>query len=77
MSSNYFSSGAGYKEISFDRPVNYINIFVASGVVASLSLDKGENYISIPAGFHSFTIGSVDEIIVLADGAWQLIAVQG
>ena len=77
MSSNYYASGVEYEEITFDRPVNYINIFVSTGNTASLSVDRGQNFITITAGFHSFAIGSVDEIVVSGTGAWQILAVQG
>jgi hypothetical protein len=76
MAANVFASGSASDTITFDKAVNYLNVFVDSGVTFSLSLDKGANFITLPSGFHSFVIGSVKEVRVQSDGVWQLIGVQ-
>ena len=76
MSSNIFASGTEDDTIEFGRSVSHINIYVDTGVTLSISLDKGQNFMTLPAGFHSFDIGPVFEVQVQADGAWQMIAVQ-
>lgn len=76
MAVNIHASGTTDGTIEFDRPVGYLNVFVGSGVTFSLSLDLGENYITLPAGFHNFPIGPVSEVQVQANGAWQLVATQ-
>ena len=77
MASNTFAGGTTDDTIIFDKPVDYLNIFVGTGVTFALSLDKGNNFISLPAGFHSFRISAIKEVQVEANGAWQLIGVQG
>jgi len=76
MAANTFGGAAANGTVEFDKPVDHLNVFVASGVTCSISLDKGNNYITIPAGFHSFRVGLITDVWVLADGAWQLIGVQ-
>lgn len=76
MSANTFANGTTDETITFDKPINYLNVYVAAGVTFAISLDKGENFMSMPAGFHSFKIGSVKEIQIQADGEWELIGVQ-
>lgn len=78
MAANIFASNNDTPtgEINFDKPVDYLNIFVDSGVACAISLDKGANYLTIPEGLYSFRIGPTKSILVQADGAWQLIAVQ-
>lgn len=76
MAANIFAGGTTDGTIEFDRAVAHLNVFVASGVTFSISLDSGANYLSLPAGFHSFPIGPVFEARVQSTGAWQLIAVQ-
>lgn len=76
MAANIHIGGITDDSIIFNKPVNYLNIFVDSGVTFSLSLDKGTNYIEIPVGFHSFMIGSVLDIKIMANGNWSILAVQ-
>lgn len=76
MAANTFASGTDSAEIKFDRPIDHINIHVASGVTLSFSLD-GTNFVGLPVGFHSFKVGATSRVHISADGAWQLIGVQG
>lgn len=76
MAANTFASGAVDGTVIFDKPVNHLNVFVAAGVTLAISLDKGENFMSLPAGFHSFRIGPVLEVQIQSDGEWDLIGVQ-
>ena len=75
MASNYFASGTADKTVTFGKAVNHLNIFVATGVTFSFSLDT-INYMTLPAGFSSFPVGLVKEVRVSSSGSWQLIAVQ-
>lgn len=75
MAANYFSSGSADKTITFQKAVSHLNIFVATGVTFSFSLDT-INYMTVPAGFYTFPVGLVKEVRVTSTGAWQLIGVQ-
>ena len=75
MAANYFSGGSGDSVVVFSKPVNLLNIFVASGVTFSFSLDT-VNYITVPAGFFSIPIGPVFEVRVQSSGVWQILARQ-
>lgn len=75
MAANSSFSGTGDDTLEFDRPVNYLLVSVATGVTFSLSLDK-LTYMTLPAGFHSFHVGPVNEVMVKSSGAWQLTGVQ-
>lgn len=76
MAANMFASGSGDDTVLFEKAVDYLNVFVDTGATFGLSLDKGENFITLPAGFHSFRIGPTKEIQVTSDGDWQLVGVQ-
>ncbi len=76
MAANTFAGGVGDDTFTFDKPINHINVFVATGVTFAISVDKGANFMSLPVGFHSFRIGTITEIQVQADGEWELIGVQ-
>ena len=76
MASNTFANGTTDGTVVFDKPIDHLNVYVASGVTFALSLDKGENFMSLPAGFHSFRIGPVLVVRIESDGEWELIGVQ-
>lgn len=76
MASNYCSRGSGDDTIVYERPVNYLNVFVNTGVTFSISTDNGETYMTIPPGFYSFYIGPVLQIKVQSNGVWQIMAIQ-
>jgi len=77
MAANTFASGTAGGTVVFDKPVSYLNIYVAAGVTFAISLDRGANFISMPDDwFHSFKVGLITEVQVQADGIWQLIGVQ-
>ena len=76
MAANVFVGGIQDETLVFDRAIGHLNVFVAVAVTFALSLDKGENYLRLPEGFHSFPIGPVYEVWVKADGEWSMIAIQ-
>jgi len=78
MASNIFASNADTPTgaITFDKPVDHINLYVAAGVTFSISFDKGANYLTVLPGFYSMRIGQTKSINITATGVWQLIAVQ-
>ena len=76
MAANYFDGGTTGKTVNFDRFVNYLTVFVASGVTFTMSLDSKGNHITIPAGLHSFVVGAIKTIEVTSTGAWQINGVQ-
>jgi hypothetical protein len=76
MAANTFFDGTTDDTAVFDRPVNHLLIFVSTGTTFSFSLDRGESFMTLPAGFHSFPIGAVSEVHVQSTGAWQLIGEQ-
>lgn len=81
MASNTFASGSSDATIVFDRPIAHLLISISAAGTFSFSIDKGQNYMDLPAGgasgqFFSFPVGSITEVRVQADSAWQLIGVQ-
>lgn len=78
MAANIYASNSDTPngEINFLRAVDYLNVYVATGVTFSLSLDEGEHYLTLPPGFNSFKIGPTKKILVSSTGVWELIAVQ-
>lgn len=76
MAANTHASGTADATVTFSRPVDYLLVFVSTGTTFTLSLDKGANYITIAAGFHSFKVGATDEVRLTSTGAWQLVGVQ-
>jgi len=76
MASNTCFSGTSNDNVTFSRPIGHLNIFVAAGVTFAFSIDEGETFITLPAGFHSFPVGPVIEIHIQSSGAWQIIGVQ-
>ena len=76
MAANIFANGSIDDTVEFDRAVGHLNITVATGVTFAFSLDNGTNFMSLPAGFHSFPIGAVYEVRVQANGEWEMIAIQ-
>lgn len=77
MAANIFASNADTPNgvVTFDKPIDYINIYVASGVTCSISFD-GTHYMTVPSGLNSFKVGQTKILYVNATGAWQIIAVQ-
>ena len=76
MAANTFANGTGDDTVTFDKPIDYLNVYIASGVTFAISLDRGQNFMSMPDGFHSFRIGPVTEVQIQSDGEWELIGVQ-
>ena len=76
MASNTFANGSADGTVTFDRPIDHLNINVSTGTTFSFSIDKGLNFMTLPAGFHSIPLGSVSEVRIQSDGEWQLIGVQ-
>jgi len=77
MAANTFAGGTGDAVVTFDKPVDHLNVYVATGVTFAISLDKGENFLTLPDDWlHSFKVGPIKEVHIQADGIWQLIGVQ-
>ncbi|HEA46222.1 MAG TPA: hypothetical protein ENH99_00375 [Candidatus Pacearchaeota archaeon] len=76
MATNTFYDGIRSDEITFERPVGYLNVFVNAGVTFSFSVDDGVGFMFVPAGFHSFTVNPITRMQIRADGIWQIMAVQ-
>jgi len=64
------------KVFGFNRAVGYLNVFVATGTTLQLSFDGGDNFLTIPAGFNSMTIGPTTTVIATSTGAFQIVGVQ-
>lgn len=75
MAANNTFSGTADGTMEFPRPINYLNINVATGAVLSFSVD-GSNYVSLPVGFHSFRVGTTTTIYISSTGAWQAMGIQ-
>ena len=76
MASNNFASGTGGAVVKFDKAIDHVNVYVATGVTFAISLDKGTNFLKLPVGFHSFKVGPLKELHIQASGEWQLVGVQ-
>jgi len=77
MAANTHANGAAPGGlVTFDKPVGHLNVYVDTGVTFAISLDKGASFLTLPAGFHSFKVGSVKELHIEADGVWELVGVQ-
>lgn len=76
MAANTFASGTSGTTVVFDRPINILNISVFTGTTFQFSIDKGENFMTLPEGFSTFRIGPVSEIQIIANATWELIGVQ-
>jgi len=76
MAANTFANGTSGAVVKFDKPVCHLNVYIDAGVTFAISLDKGANYLTLPAGFHSIKIGPVKEVQIDADGIWELVGVQ-
>lgn len=72
MASNTYYSGDGYDEINFDRPVNHINLFVDAGTIFGFGINSG-NYVTVPPGFYSISIGPTLTLYIASNGRWELI----
>jgi len=76
MASNLQFVGDTDDTINTDKPIGHILLHVSTGTTFSLSLDKGQTYMEIPAGFHNFPIGLTTDLRIRADGEWQLTTIQ-
>ena len=78
MASNYHitESGAVDSGYTFDKAVGHLNVTVQTGVVFTVSLDGGENYLTLPVGFSSMPVGPIKTIQITSDGAFSLVGVQ-
>lgn len=76
MAANTYANGSGDGGVEFDKPVGHLNVYIAGGVTFSISLDNGTNFLTLPAGFHSFRVGPVKKVIINSDGDWELVGVQ-
>lgn len=77
MASNSFASGTGNGTVVFEKPVDYLIMYVDTSVTCSISFDDGANYITVPDDWlHTFRIGPVKQLLIQSDGAWSLNGVQ-
>ncbi len=74
-SNNVGFSGSGDETIFLSSPINYITI-TASFQGLLFSVDKGQTFISVPSGTHSFRTGLVTEIRIQSTATWQFIGEQ-
>jgi len=78
MASNlHFSGGAvtnaGY---NFPTPVEILHISVAAGVVFSISLDGGKNYITVTPGLHNLSVGNLTNLKITSTGDWSVLGAE-
>lgn len=81
MAANTFANGSADATVTFDKTIGHLLISIDAGADFSFSIDKGANYMELPAGgangqFYSFPVGSIKEIRIQASGDWQLIGIQ-
>lgn len=70
---NFGYDGSGDETLILSDPVNYITI-TASIAGLLLSVDKGQTFISVPSGTHSFRVGLTKDIRIQSGQDWELIA---
>lgn len=68
-------SGNSDQTILFKTPINHI-IITTSFAGALISVDRGQTFISVPSGNHSFRVGITKEIRIQSTGDWQFTAEQ-
>lgn len=76
-SSNYHygsTESVSNEVYNFPKPVGHLNVYVENYL--SISFDGGENYLTVPTGFSSMTIGPVKSVMVNSNGAFNLVGVQ-
>lgn len=75
--SNVHLNGPGDATQRFDRPVDYLNVFVPSGQTLSINVLGPDNteLLTISEGFHSFYIGPTKFLAVQSSGGnWSILA---
>jgi len=65
--------GTGNETVTLSSPVNYITI-TASFNGLLFSADKGQTFISVPSGTHSFRFGLTNQLQIQSTGQWELLA---
>ena len=60
----------------FPKPIGHLNIFVDTDVTFEISLDDGENFLTVPPGFNSMPVSPIKSVVITSDGAFSLIGVQ-
>ena len=77
MASNHHINGGAVAEevLSFPKPVNYLNIFVDTGVNFRISFDGGDTFLTIPPGITGLQVGPIRGIVVTSDGLFNLVGV--
>jgi len=65
--------GYGDETFELQLPINHITISAAfSGLL--ISTDKGQTFISLGSGMHSFRVGLTNKIIIRSSSSWQFVA---
>ena len=68
---NMGHEGTGNQVLILRAPINHVTITAAfTGLL--LSSDKGQTFISVPVGTHSFRVGITKQIRIQAEDAWQI-----
>lgn len=65
-------SGQGSTNIGFDTPINYLTVSVQKKSI-QLSVDKGQTYINLIAGVHTFRVGLTKNVRIIGTETWQFI----
>ena len=78
MASNYHINDYTVENEVYDfpKPVGNLNIFVDADVTFEISLDGGDNFLTVPPGFVTMPVSPIKSIVVTADGAFSLVGVQ-
>ena len=75
MASNLHFGGTAGQGIFFDRAIGHLLVNVTTATI-TLSFDQGANAITLPIGFHSFPVGTINQITIGGAGVWELVAIQ-
>ncbi|GAG23296.1 unnamed protein product [marine sediment metagenome] len=72
MASNISFNGSSPKGIDFGKKVNILHISVQDSPIG-ISLDNGQNYMTLPVGKHTLYIGIISKALINGSGTWQVI----
>jgi hypothetical protein len=72
------SDVASYKQtFRFDRAIVGLNIYVPEGETLEISFNKGGDFLPVPEGLTSMSVGPCTTIMVNSSGSFKMVGVQG
>ena len=72
---NQTFSGVGATELSLTKYTNVLHVSVQNASI-SISVDKGANFLTLLAGFHTLHLGVITSVQINGSGTWQILATE-